>query len=121
MDDLSAIFQSIQMVCPRLHHAGALIQVLGCVSVGRTHLVGLRMCKLTFDSIRIPTHLIKPGGGHTAESVSGHLVLAVAKAAEGLVDRILAHRASCFTNGREDQRVVPRESVQLAQNRDGLH
>jgi hypothetical protein len=81
--------QSVQILCPCLHHLAALLQALRPV-VRCTHLVALLVRQLQLNQIGVAPVLVQEGAGERRKPGRRYLLLGVPQAAQGTIERVLA-------------------------------
>ena len=95
-------FERVQVVGPSLHHFFALLEVgspVVCPAVGVLKGVRQLLLKPVRPHIKL---FIEDGSGHSAKTVTTHLVLTYSHAAHGRKYSVVAHRAMCRTCAGKD-------------------
>ena len=108
------------MIAPPLRHCHPLGPMRTPV-IGGPHLVRLPVSKCTLDGVGRPlAGLVQERARRRAETMGGHLVRAVAEAAQGGIERVFRHRALRRPDGREEVASSARQGLRLLQDRHCL-
>ena len=112
--------QLVEIIGPMLHHANTFIPIFaaGVDPAGR---IGIEMCQLPFDRIRVPhSHLVEESGGRRAESMGRHLFTAVAQPPKRSADSVLRHATVGRPRGREEVFPMAGKGVKIFEHRKNL-
>ena len=68
--DRRAVTQSVEMICPGLHHLSTVLKI-HCLVVRSTYLVGIAVRELPFDPVTFVALFVEGGANQVSESVRG--------------------------------------------------
>ena len=102
VDDFCRDTEGVQVICPPLQHAAALVEVFRTV-LDLTDLVRIDVGKLSFDRVGMPASaLVEDRAGGAAETVGGRPGM-IAHAVECIEQGVFTHRAIRILLSRENQ------------------